>query len=116
MKSLVISSSLRESVPVKRICTGFCAPMFRSSSTTYSAPTRRAVSLRRSCATAASLRSRLKTLPMSTYTRPPTGVTVLFVARVSGRVRASAAAASTFRRAYSRLDDAGVRTSIAITP
>ncbi len=75
MKPVVISSSLRASVPVKRTCTGFCAPMFRSSSTVYSAPTRRAVSVRSSLAISAAERVRWVLLPMSTYTRPPVGLT-----------------------------------------
>ena len=79
--------------------------------TTYSAPTRRLVSLRRSAATCAAVRRRSVLRPMSTKTRPPPGVTELLVARVSGSVRASAAAASTFRRPCSRLALGGVRTS-----
>ena len=97
--SLVISSSLRESGPVKRTCTGFCAPMLKSSSTTYSAPTRRAVRSRKSLAMTTWLRGRSVLLPMSTYTRPPFGFAKALVALVSGKVRASAAAASTLRLA-----------------
>ncbi len=41
---------------------------------------------------------------------------VLFVAMVSGRVRASSAAFSTFIRLYMMLELGGVRTSIAIKP
>ena len=48
--------------------------------------------------------------------RPPPGFTKLLVALVSGSVRASAAAASTFRREYSRLLLDGVRTSTANVP
>ncbi len=66
MKSLVMASNWRESVPWKRICTGFCAPLLRSSSTTYSAPTMRDISLRRSSPTSVALRLRFVLLPMST--------------------------------------------------
>ncbi len=48
--------------------------------------------------------------------RPPPGLTLLLVATVSGSVRASTAAASTFSRAYSRLLLAGVRISTASVP
>ena len=66
MKVFVMASNWRVSAPVKRICTGFCAPLFRSSSTVYSAPTRRAVSLRRSAAISNELRLRFVLLPTST--------------------------------------------------
>ena len=66
MKSLVMASSLRESAPVKRICTGFCAPLFRSSSTTYSAPTKRATWVRNSVAISPDERWRCVLLPTST--------------------------------------------------
>ena len=111
MKPCVISISWRESGPLKRICTGFCAPLFRSSSTTYSAPTRRAVWRRSSAPISAAVRRRSVLLPMSTKIRPPPGLTKALVARVSGMVRASVAAASTFSRACSRLALGGVRTS-----
>ncbi len=65
MKSLVIASRRRESLPWKRICTGFCAPLLRSSSTVYSAPTRRAICLRRSLPISVALRLRCVLLPMS---------------------------------------------------
>ena len=52
--------------PVKRICTGFCAPMLRFSITVYSAPINRAVSVRSSTAISAAERLRCVLLPMST--------------------------------------------------
>ena len=66
MKSLVMASNWRVSVPVNLICTGFCTPLLKSSSTTYSAPTRRAVSLRKSPEISAAMRLRFTLLPMST--------------------------------------------------
>ena len=48
--------------------------------------------------------------------RPPPGLTLLLVALVSGMVRASAAAASTFSGAYSRLLLDGVRISTTMVP
>ena len=114
MKSPVMAISRRESGPENKICTGFRAPMFRSSSTVYSAPTICNMSLRRSTAISLPERCLLVLLPISTYTRPPPAFTVLLVATVSGIERASSAAFSTFSRAYSRLALDGMRTSMAI--
>ena len=115
MKALVSSISLRESGPLNSICTGLPLPL-RSSMTVYSAPTRRLIFSRSSTATSEALRSRWRRLPISTYTRPPLRLTLLLVSSVSGRVRASSAAASTLRRAYSTLDEAGTRTSTMMVP
>ena len=116
MKAVVISISLRESGPENWIWTGLRAPLFKSSRTTYSAPTMRSINLRTAIATSVAERLRSVLLPMSTYTRPPPALTRLLVATVSGSVRASSAAFSTFSRAYSRLALDGVRTSIARVP
>ena len=93
---------------------GFLAPLFKSLRTVYSAPTICTMSLRRSTAIALPERFRTVLLPISTYTRPPPELTLLLVATVSGKVRASSAAFSTFKREYSRLALDGVRTSMAI--
>ncbi len=66
MKSPVIAISLRESGPENWICTGFLTPLFRSSSTTYSAPTSCETLSRSSAAISKEERSRVFGLPMST--------------------------------------------------
>ena len=48
--------------------------------------------------------------------RPPLALMLLLVSLVSAMVRASAAARSIFRRAYSTDDEDGVRTSIIRLP
>jgi hypothetical protein len=53
---------------------------------------------------------------MSTYTRPPPELMKLLVSLVSGIERAISAAFSIFRRAYSTLAEAGVRTLITRLP
>src|SRR5205085_9299980 len=78
------------------------------------APTSCDISLRRSTAISCDVRWREALLPLSTYTRPPPKLTRLFVATVSGTVRESSAAFSTFSLVYSRLADDGVFTSIEI--
>jgi hypothetical protein len=66
MKSCVIAMRRRESGPENWICTGLRGPWFRSSSTVYSAPTRRLSSWRRSRATSHEERLRCVLLPRST--------------------------------------------------
>ena len=116
IKSLVISINLRESSPEKRICTGLPPPLFKSSCTTYSAPTNVPTKARRLTAISAAERLRSVLLPISTYTRPPVIFTLLFVATVSGKVRAISAAFSTFKREYSKLELDGVRMLIIKVP
>ena len=66
MNSLVMVSNLRESVPLNRICTGFDAPLDKSSNTVYSAPTNWEVRFRSSMAMSCAVRLRSVLLPMST--------------------------------------------------
>ena len=66
MKSFVMVSKRRASGPENWICTGLRAPLFKSSSTTYSAPTIRAIALRNSVAISVDERLRSVLLPMST--------------------------------------------------
>ncbi|MNN10442.1 hypothetical protein D3C81_1233640 [compost metagenome] len=107
---------MRESGPVNSTWIGFCEPLLKSSCTTYSAPTRRDIFSRSSTAISLAERLRVLRLPISTYTRPPLALTELLVSLVSGKVRASTAAASSFRREYSMLLDDGVRTLIIRLP
>ena len=117
MKSLVISSSLRESGPENWICTGFCAPLLRSSSTTYSAPTRRLQLVAQLARDLVERALALRALADVDVDAAAAGVDAAVGGLGLGhRARQLARPSPPCSCAYSRLLLDGVRTSMAIVP